>query len=296
MNLVKYLFVTVFSLISLNIESQSINSLKELIDLNEKQAIDSILNFGFDQESEQQFDGCNGYKFVKDSSSLIYNICKDAEGDLVNINIIDKNLERTVVRLNELKKDLSLYYEKGTICGNTSHLFIEDGLKEIYLSIDHFLELYVTSIANNSRYEFMKEMLETKTNYDDKNDIKSNFMNLLNVSNKDEVTIEKSLEKYDIQNGFGLLNIDEASDYLIEFRKTSEFDNLKEFVNEMFLTDKSFVKQSKKYLNGMQKWLGSEDNYVEFVDEYLFRIALENNKFRTMIILDYLCEKLNEKK
>lgn len=282
-------------LVNGNLNSQDLSFLVDIIGLEKEIGLERFLEIDFIVEETDDIDGCSVYSLKKDSTKIIYNICPDEEGDQINISVIDRNYINLAFRLEEAKKDTSLLSETLTVCGNTSYRFEKEYEAEIYFIFDHFVDIHVMEVSNSYRYEFMKEHLESNSNFDSKIHGLSHFRNFINSKNSEGVTVEEFLEKFNFRNDFNLLNIMEAETYLIEFRNSKEYQNICEQIRVNFLDDKNYFDSCKVAIMKFQLWFSIIDNFDERLDEKLFKLGIENGKYGTMLMLKFLMESIEGK-
>lgn len=291
------LFIILFLTLTFgSLKAQSFEFFRNLIDLDQKTALSQLEDEGYELVKVHNKDGCSGYNLKRDSSSITYNVCPDIDGDLINVSIIERNLEVAAKRLFDANKDsTTLTSEISTVGENSSFIFIEEGSKEIYFIFNHFIELHMMEIANSYRYKYLKDLIENKFDFNGKKNGIALYRKILNATNKKGESIKDVLMNTGIRSDFNILDSEIAFKYLEEFRKSDKFESLRKEIDNSLLSDCSYVNKIQKCLNGMELWFGNKDNYYENLDEIMFKIALENNQFSSILMLDYICKSVQSK-
>jgi len=267
--------------------AQSFQTFKSLIDLDEETVLNTLKEEGYEVVEELGREDCHGFKFKRDSTTIIYNVCPEEEGDLINVNLIGRNEEIVSKFLIDAKKDLTLSYRVSTVGANSSFIF-EDELLEIYFIFDHLMELYIMEISNSYRYDFMKEMLEEKTAFNPETNGISYLRKILGETNSKGAKIDDLPLTNKMPSYWNATDLEKAEVLFKEFKETEEFEKLKIEVDTQFFQDPVYMEKIKKSLWGMQLWYVNEEIHHERMEDTIYKIAVENNHFISLPMLDYI--------
>lgn len=273
--------------------AQSLDFYSNLIHSDKDSVITKLTNSGYEIDKVIPNEGCSGYKLKKGKTTLLYNVCYNEEGDVVNLNLICRNLETPYSLLNQAFNDNTLTSKVSTVEANTSFIFENDYI-ELFFVFDHFHNIHYMEISNSNRYEMIKEIFESKSNFNSKTNGIYLIRKMLNEKNTKGESIEDILKDSDIKSDFNLLDYKEATDYVIKFRKTKKYSNLKKIIDKALFSDDLYIKKIKTTFRKFRKWMNNENNPSEMSEEALFKIFIENNKFKSIMMFDYIFKKLEK--
>lgn len=274
--------------------AQSFLDYKNLLNLNQENAVISLQEYGFEVLSQEEIDGCSVHKFNKGPSTFIYNICNDDEGVWINFVLLERDLKTMLDLLKMAKDDPLLSIENSTITSNSAMLFIEEELKELYFVLDHQIGLYTLSGSNYARFEEVKEYIESNINFDVQNNMISLFREIMGTENKSGETIQVALSKFDLNNAFDLLDIPSAFSFIEDFRLEKTQEQFKQIIDNEFLNDEAYTYKIQKLLSHLRIAGSSREMYIENLDEVLLKIAIENNQIKSFLMLNYICEDIQK--
>ena len=283
--------IGMFLLVGL-INAQSLDFFKSLMDQDMESNLILLGENGFTLEGTKDNSAdCKGYSLSTDSISLMFNICKYSDFDQFNLSVIDLDLKSTVDRLNEAKKDAIVPATVSTIGASTSFLFKEGGT-EICFVFDHVVGIFITSISNTPHFDSMKESVERQSNFDPDQHGISHFRNILNATNQKGKSIESLIENSGIRTDFSVLEVDDLGQWLIEFKKTTKYEELKSKIDSDFLSDPDYCKHIMRSFFAMQLWLSNPEKHFNFEESKLIQIAIENEKYVFMVMVEYIFTKI----
>jgi len=203
------------------------------------------------------------------------------------------NLETPYTLLNQAFNDSTMDSKISTVEANTSFVFENDYL-EIFFVFDHLHNIHYLAISNSNRYEMTKELFESNSNFNSETNGTSLIRKMLNEKNSVGESIEDILKDSEIKVDFNLLDYKEATNYLIELRKSEKYSNLKKLVDKKLLSDDLYLEKTKKTFIKLSKWMSIENNLSELSEEALFKIFLENNQLKSIIMFDYIFKYLQK--
>ncbi len=292
----KIQFITVFILfLSLNISAQSLDFYKNLISTDTDSVLSLLKDSGYKVVEEIPNEDCLGYKLNNDKTTVLYNVCNYDDGTIITLNVIESDLERVYNRFNDANSDVTMKSKISTVGANTSFVFENDSL-EMFFVFNHFDNIHYMEISNANRYESIKKLLESSSDFNSETNGISLLRKILNETNSKGESLEQVLKDSDIKSNFNIFNYEEATNYIEDLRNLEQYTDLKNLVNNNLLSDEFYVKNIKASFLKFTKWLQIENNYNERFEEGLFKIAIENNQFNSLVMFKYIIDSIKNKK
>lgn len=271
--------------------SQSFQEFVNILTETEDSVLAKMKEDRFTITSKSNEENCLTHILDKKEEKIIYNFCTTEEGEFVNFQLMSKDLEKHLKLYNQLLADSSFVKYTSSI-GTSSAFVFDSDYYEFFFVFNHYLNSHIFGGANHFRFEYLKELIENKTNFkSDQSRIKL-VREMMNCSNKEGKTVEDVLENFEICDSMSVINYKEALNCLEIVRNSSMYSEMKDRVQKELLEDEDYVRE---FFNlNLKSAFESEDLFIdpEELEEILLKISIENESIKSFLMMSFICQNL----
>lgn len=278
--------IILFLLFALNLNAQTAFELAELLDLSPTQIEEQLPTIGYTLITKYKNEVGIFLETTNETEKIYFGFANSTMDSLTSIDLQTKNKEKAKSFLRELKNNVGLKMKRGNVERASAFIFNDEHSLEFYLIYNSYIDLYTLGISNYEMYAQTKEHLETQLEYKTRDDVLYQFRQIAMYINSAGKMIEDELtENLDIQVEWE----NDLDNFLTKYKGTKAHKKMQQIVKEKFLSDQHFMDSTRKRLFTIQliSYRNLDDNFM--MDEQLLNLLVDNELFRTLLIMDYLC-------
>jgi len=227
----------------------------------------------------------------KDLKKLHLNFCNNSLDSLTDLILFIDDLELINLRKSEADKLEDFHFEQKSVAGYTAFIYRDAYDFEMSFIKRPDLNLHTISVSSFPVFEDYKEHIETVLKYDQSKDFVYLIKKLVTVKNSDGETLEEKLNPLLLMTYNHNLDLMQS---IQTYRNGESFSKMKKIVEESFLEDKKAVSEMKEMMLNIQILNIEYNPEYEKQEKVLLEMLIDNELYGSLIVLDYLCKRLNQ--